>query len=224
MVGVKAKKAGRQAVFLVVAMGLLFLGWGVGDLRGFFGHPARVGYLIVLLVLSAIVMLSRLDLDPFRKGKKTTGRWLLGAWAVFGFVLGWFLPFGDHRGILTFADAGWLRYAGLGLVVGGGTLRLVAVRALGKQFSAFVTLQVNHQLVQTSIYGWIRHPMYLGYLLVLPGIVLIFRSWLVIPVFVSSAIFVVVRIGEEEKLLAEHFGSEFDAYRRRTWLLLPYLY
>jgi protein-S-isoprenylcysteine O-methyltransferase Ste14 len=98
------------------------------------------------------------------------------------------------------------------------------VRELGKQFSAFVTLQVNHQLVQTGIYGWIRHPMYLGYLLVLPGIVLIFRSWLVIPVFVSSAIFVVVRIGEEEKLLAEHFGSEFDAYRRRTWLLLPYLY
>ena len=66
--------------------------------------------------------------------------------------------------------------------------------------------------------------MYLGGLLFMPGVALTFRSWLAIPVSVLTAIFVMIRIRQEEKLLAEHIGSEFEAYRSRTWRLLPYVY
>jgi protein-S-isoprenylcysteine O-methyltransferase Ste14 len=32
------------------------------------------------------------------------------------------------------------------------------------------------------------------------------------------------RIQAEERLLSETFGAEYDAYRARTWRLVPYIY
>ena len=100
---------------------------------------------------------------------------------------------------------------------------MVAAKELGKQFSPYVTLQEEHQLVQSGIYGYIRHPMYLGLVLAQPGIALVFRSWLVIPICALGTLFVLARIRQEERLLQEHFGKEFEDYRSRTWGLLPYL-
>jgi protein-S-isoprenylcysteine O-methyltransferase Ste14 len=34
----------------------------------------------------------------------------------------------------------------------------------------------------------------------------------------------VYRMNAEEKLLAEQFGESCDAYRKRTWRLIPHLY
>ena len=70
----------------------------------------------------------------------------------------------------------------------------------------------------------IRHPIYLRALLMAVGLPLIFRSQLVFPFLAFIVVFVAVRIRQEEKLLGEQFGAEFDAYRRRTWRLLPFVY
>lgn len=136
----------------------------------------------------------------------------------------WFLPYGDRRNILVFADGEAWRYVGLVLHIAGSTVRMAGLRTLGRHFSAYVTLQENHQLVQTGIYSIVRHPMYLGGLLAFTGLALVFRSWLVFPLLVVVGVFLALRIRQEETLLAESFGAEFDAYRRRTWRLLPYLY
>jgi protein-S-isoprenylcysteine O-methyltransferase Ste14 len=34
----------------------------------------------------------------------------------------------------------------------------------------------------------------------------------------------VARIRAEERLLREHLGAEYDAYRARTWRLAPWIY
>lgn len=47
---------------------------------------------------------------------------------------------------------------------------------------------------------------------------------LAIPIFVFNAMNVLARIRQEEKLLNDHFGNKFEAYRCRTKRLLPYLY
>ena len=48
--------------------------------------------------------------------------------------------------------------------------------------------------------------------------------WLALPALALGAVFAAARIRQEEKLLAEQFGVEFEAYRRRTWRLLPFVY
>lgn len=210
----------------VLVWGLIFLGWGLDDLGGFFAHPARTGLLVVTILGSTVVLLSATDIDPFRKGNQTVQRqrWVLASAVGLMLFLGWFLPFADRRDLLVFRGADLLRYLGLGLCSTGGTLRWVAMRTLGRQFSGYVTLQENHQLVQSGIYRHIRHPIYLGTVLTFPGWALIFRSWLAVPALVLTTAFVAARIRQEEKLLQDTFGADFEAYRRRTWRLIPHLY
>jgi protein-S-isoprenylcysteine O-methyltransferase Ste14 len=79
-------------------------------------------------------------------------------------------------------------------------------------------------LVQGGIYGFVRHPIYLGLLFGLPGFVLAFRNWLVLPVSLLTGLFVIMRIYQEDQLLSNQFGLEFEAYRGRTTRLIPYIY
>jgi protein-S-isoprenylcysteine O-methyltransferase Ste14 len=135
----------------------------------------------------------------------------------------WFLPFADRRKILTLRGDYW-RYIGLFLCCIGIIVRLLAMRTLGAQFSAYVTLQPNHRLIHHGIYGSIRHPLYLSLLLIPTGIALVFASWLALPIILLAAVFVFDRIGKEERLLASHFIAEFEEYRRRTWRLIPLVF
>lgn len=209
-----------------LGLGLMLFGWGSDDVGGFFAHPARAALLVIALLGIAVVFWMRLDVQAFRKGQRPVGRqrWLLAALMATGLLLVWWLPHGDRRGLLTFTGADGLRWVGVILYTGGNVLAFAALRALGKQYSGYVTLQDDHKLVQHGIYGAIRHPIYLRAPLVAAGLPLLFRSWLAFPLLLAISVFVAARIRQEEKLLGERFGAEFEAYRRRTWRLLPYVY
>lgn len=222
------RKALPAVGFFLLAWAVVLGAWGLEDWRGFLAHPARAGLLAVSLLTTGAALAWRLDFQPFRKGQRPVGaqKWALGAIMLVGLSLVGFLPYADRRGLLlfTFPAADALRYLGLGLYLAGNAIGLAAMRSLGRQYSGYITLQEDHRLVQHGLYGLIRHPIYLRALMVLLGLPLLFRSWLAIPALAFGAVFVAARIRQEEKLLAENFGTEFDAYRRRTWRLLPYLY
>jgi len=209
-----------------IAFGVLFAGWGFDDLGGFFAHPARTGF--VALALATVVWLAawRLELTPFRRGTRPIGWQRAGIVLLFltAVALVFFLSYADRHGMLAFSGFDFVRYIGLAFYAGGNAVSIVALRDLGKQYSGYITLQEDHQLVDTGIYAIIRHPIYLRILLVTAGLPLIFRSWLFLPVFVLGALFVRYRIGQEEKLLAEVFGERFHSYAARTRRLIPYLY
>lgn len=213
-------------ISLLLTFALLLLGWGPTDLGGFFANPARIALVVVMVVGGLVAWLVSPGLNPFRKGEQPVGRQrcLVAMNGVLQLLLIWFLPFADRRGLLVFADARWPRYAGLCVAVIGGAIRTVAVRTLDKQFSVFVTLQRDHQLVQTGIYSRIRHPIYLGFLLMVPGTALVFRSWLALVALLLLGIFVFVRMRQEERMLRERFGEDFEAYVRRSWRLIPHVY
>lgn len=219
-----AQPLGRYLFYLAITVVPMLLGWGVHDVGGFFREPARAGYVGLAVLASLAVFVPRLHVQPFSKGSQVVGRGLLRAYMASGYVLVVFLPFADRRGLVTFADWEALRLAGLALCVVGATIRVVGLWSLGRQFSGHATLQENHQLVQTGLYRHVRHPMYLGAVIATAGLVLVFRSWLVFPVLVWNLTFVLLRMGQEERLLGEHFGSEFESYCQRTWRLLPYVY
>lgn len=82
----------------------------------------------------------------------------------------------------------------------------------------------GHRLETRGIYRTIRNPSYLGLLISSLGWVLAFPS--VVGVILTTALLVplVARIRAEERLLREHFGSEYETYCARTWRLLPGIY
>jgi protein-S-isoprenylcysteine O-methyltransferase Ste14 len=219
----------RSAFILVLqalpAILLVFAGWGFDNVAAFFANPARGGLAIATLAAFCAGILLKVDFDPLRRGKisATHENVQLGGLLFLSLALLWFLPFADRRKILTLQHDYW-RYLGVALCCIGIIVRLLALPTLGKQFSAYVTLQPNHRLIQQGIYGSIRHPLYLSLLLIPTGIALVFESWLAPPILLLAAVFVFDRIRKEELLLATHFYAEFEGYRRRTWRLIPWIF
>lgn len=83
-------------------------------------------------------------------------------------------------------------------------------------------MKENQSLVQTGPYQYVRHPAYLGYLLMALGIT--FGYWslagLISVVFLLIPS-IVYRISVEEKLLGEHFGKDHRAYTNKVKRLIP---
>lgn len=205
------------------ACALLFGGWGFPHFQTFFDQPARTAFLFLLLARNAGEALSLRTNLLSTRGLGGFQRWIPALSRLTMVFLCWFLPFADAREILTITGVQTPRYIGLLLFSAGGAIQLVAIRTLGTHYSVHVTLQNEHRLVQDGLYRIIRHPIYLGLLLNMLGTPLVFRSWLIIPVLALAVVFVAVRIRQEEALLGEEFGPEFEMYRRRTKLLVPYL-
>jgi len=116
----------------------------------------------------------------------------------------------------------WTEAISVGLVILGSILFVWARRTLGRHYSGHVSVKKEQELVHSGPYRIIRHPAYAGYLFMALGLALGYSSLLG---FVSTLLILlpatVYRIHVEDKMLAEHFGTQFDQYARRTKRLLP---
>ena len=80
-------------------------------------------------------------------------------------------------------------------------------------------------LLTSGLYSVVRHPSYASsILLILPGVALLLRSWLLLPMPVVAYIAARVSIPAEEAQLRRRFGKAFDDYQRRTNPFLPRLW
>ena len=148
---------------------------------------------------------------------------MIAALTALGLIDAYLPAYTDRIDFLTFGGEA-VRWLGVLLYTAGGVLRLAPVFVLGRRFSGLVAIQPGHRLVTTGLYGIIRHPSYLGLFVLTLGWGLAFRSGVGVIIAVLMLIVVLARIKAEERLLRETFGPEYDAYRARTWRLLPYVY
>ena len=114
---------------------------------------------------------------------------------------------------------------GAALVVGGLSLRLVAICTLGRYFTATVQVQEGQTVVQTGPYRLLRHPSYTGALMVAGGVTVALGSWLGLVLIATIAVPAYLhRIAAEEKTLSNEFGEPYSEYCRKTRRLIPFLY
>jgi protein-S-isoprenylcysteine O-methyltransferase Ste14 len=110
----------------------------------------------------------------------------------------------------------------------GAVLYLWGYRTLGRMFGVSSTtaseLYEDHRLVDDGPYAIVRHPMYLGVLLVAFGALLIFHTWAMV-IYAPMALVVIVRARREENLLAAEFGEQWQLYKDRVpaWVPNPWL-
>jgi protein-S-isoprenylcysteine O-methyltransferase Ste14 len=116
----------------------------------------------------------------------------------------------------------FLGYVGCLFLFFGVTVRLAAVATLRKQFTEKVSILQEHEIVDTGIYGILRHPAYLGHLASLLGIGLILGNWVgLVALTVIPLAGILYRIHVEERALLRHFGPAYQEYAARTKRLLP---
>ena len=90
--------------------------------------------------------------------------------------------------------------------------------------SRTVEVQAEQTVVDTGLYGIVRHPMYSATLLLFLSMPLILGSLLSFAVFLAYPMILLKRIRDEEALLAEELEG-YDAYRQKVrWRLLPYIW
>jgi protein-S-isoprenylcysteine O-methyltransferase Ste14 len=204
---------------------LLWLGlaaWGWGGIAAFLSHPARVALVAVTLALTAAAFFSHGNLSAGEKEDRGN-RWVLAVFLVVGILDGYLPAWCDRMDFWTFGGD-VARWTGVALFLVGGAVRIWPVFVLRERFSGLVAIQKGHQLVTGGPYRLVRNPSYLGLLVSILGWALAFRSAMGL---VLAALFVpplIARMASEERLLSAQFGAAYDAYRARTWRLVPYIY
>ena len=81
--------------------------------------------------------------------------------------------------------------------------------------SRTVKVQEGQKVVDTGLYGIVRHPMYTATILMFTMIPLILGSLAALPVFLLYPAIIVRRIGNEEQVLAKELLG-YDAYLKKV--------
>jgi len=212
------------AAFVILAslayLGLAVLGWG--GFAAFFSHPPLVALTLVTLALIGASLFTTGNLSPGEREDRGN-RWVIAALGVIGLLSAYLPAYMDRTEFWTI-DGDAVRWLGVALFAIGGALRLWPVFVLGRRFSGLVAIQPGHTLVTDGVYGMIRHPSYLGLLVNATGWALAFRSAVGLLLTALMVPPLLARIRSEEALLRTQFGDDYDAYRSRTWRLIPGLY
>jgi protein-S-isoprenylcysteine O-methyltransferase Ste14 len=93
---------------------------------------------------------------------------------------------------------------------------------LGANWSSRLAIQEFHALVTNGLYGRVRHPMYLSFLIYGIGQALVIPNWIVASAsLIGTVLLIAMRIGPEEAMMRARFGREYEAYAARTRRLIP---
>ncbi len=117
----------------------------------------------------------------------------------------------------------WLRALGLILFLLGGIIGTLGLVALGRNLSPFPKPIEGGNLVQTGVYGWVRHPIYSGLILGTLGWALLTDALLGLVLVVVLFVFFDLKSRREERWLTETY-PDYTGYRQRVKKLIPGVY
>lgn len=94
---------------------------------------------------------------------------------------------------------------------------------LGKNWSLSIQKKEDHQLIQTGLYKYIRHPIYTGLLLLFTGNAIIIAEYRIIPAILIIFFSFWFKLKKEESLMIKTFGDDYHRYMANTKALIPYI-
>jgi len=195
--------------------------------EAFHGHPAYAATWVATYVLCVVpeMILSRRLRSAQNAQKSDKGSKLIVILAAtlavpIGFLMAIAFP-----GFFISTRWGILFDAGIVVCLSGILLRLYSIRTLGRSFTYDVAISPGQQVVERGPYRWLRHPSYLGSLLVELGFGMSLTNWvaLFVPAIWLGTAYA-YRIGIEEKALLDGLGAPYHEYMQRTWRLIPFVF
>jgi protein-S-isoprenylcysteine O-methyltransferase Ste14 len=123
------------------------------------------------------------------------------------------------------SNASWLMPASIVLIFIGLAVRALAIFTLGKSFSANVAIRDSQKIYRGGLYRFLRHPSYLGLILIFLAIGLHSRNWLCLAIaFLPTTAALLFRIHIEEAALRNAFAEDYASYSKVTKRLIPGIY
>lgn len=183
--------------------------------------------LVVYLAFLAIAISVIVDFSRYHRqnrGVKRSARSWVETGSMTAFFVLYYLAIRFH--VLDVPTSGALAFGlvtlGLGLVVLGTVFNVVGRFYLKSNWANQIKIYDGHFLVTTGPYRVVRHPLYASLIWMMVGGAFVYGNLagllLTLGVFVPM---MYVRAKKEDALLAEAFGEQHAAYRRRTGMLFP---
>lgn len=113
-----------------------------------------------------------------------------------------------------------LYFPGMALILWG---RMTLGKMYDVSSSLGAQLYSDHRLVTEGPYAYVRHPMYLGILIIGLGGLLIYRTW-TLGFVALTFLGLMFRARNEEQGLAAEFGERWEEYCRQVPAWIPHLW
>ena len=124
---------------------------------------------------------------------------------------------------------GW-SHMPLGIIWGAAVIFLLAyllyaeVMRENAYLSRTIRVEEGQTVVDTGLYGIVRHPMYSATLLLFLAIPLILGSWYALIIFAFYPAIIIVRLKDEEKLLTRELKGYAEYKQKVKYRLLPFIW
>ena len=191
----------------------------------FFNGWLLMGILFIPMLAAGIVMMcknpklleKRLDVKEKEKEQQLVVK-LSGLMFVAGFVVaglgyrfGWFiLPWGVSVGAAVFFLASYALYA--------------EVLRENTYLSRTIGVQEGQKVVDTGLYGIVRHPMYSATLILFLSMPLVLGSVYSFLIFLAYPFIIAKRIKNEEELLERELEGYSEYKQRVKYRLIPFVW
>ena len=210
------------------AVGLLFVGVLLFLPAGSFTYMNAwlfIGLLFgPMLLLGTVLLISSPDLLAKRLGAKEKERTQKGVVAASGllFIAGFTVAGLDYR--FAWSDVPlWVVITASALLLISYALYAEVMRE-NAYLSRTVEVQENQKVIDTGLYGIVRHPMYAVTVWLFLSIPLVLGSWWAFLCFVPYVAVIVVRIRNEEKILEIGLHGYADYKKRVKYRLFPFVW
>ena len=87
-----------------------------------------------------------------------------------------------------------------------------------------IKVQEGQKLIDTGLYGIVRHPMYTATVFMFTAIPLVLGSWYGLAVMLTYPVVIAVRLLNEEKVLSEGLEGYIDYKKKVKYRLLPFIW
>jgi protein-S-isoprenylcysteine O-methyltransferase Ste14 len=114
---------------------------------------------------------------------------------------------------------------GLTIMIIGILIRIHSMLTLSKFYTRTLITVDKQEIIKRGLYKIIRHPGYLGTILIWSAAGLAMQN---IIVFVVTTLLILIayyyRINNEERMLVQNFGDTYTEYKNQSWRLIPFIW
>lgn len=184
-----------------------------------------MGILFVPMLIAGLVMIFKRPqlLEKRLNAKETEDEQSLVVKLSGLMFLGGFIVAGlDYR-------FGWLPLP-VGISIGAAVVFLIAyilyaiVLKENEYLSRTIEVQENQRVIDTGLYGIVRHPMYFATLLLFLAIPLVLGSMISFVIFLAYPFIIAKRINNEEKVLEEGLPGYKEYKQKVKYRLIPFIW
>lgn len=205
---------------VATALDAALLAFALGGIAALAAHPIALALLAVWFV-GSLALAARRPVRAQAGTVRAIDPGLLVALFALPLLVAPVAAWGERMHLAMIPGGAVRGWAGVAVVAIGLAIRAAAMMRLGPRFDPSVAIVPGHQLETTGLYARVRHPGYAGAWLSALGATLAFGSALGLVPAALMAVALGLRVRNEERVLARHFGEAWNVYRGRTGAFWP---